>query len=195
MRDQARLGRWVGEGQGEVGTPMGFAGGQANPGGLAAADYNNLWETAWELDARPDNFDQLVAERYGSPLTPQGIRNPYPVLKADGTLEDPNAPGVDGGSGQLPLAFTQLRKPDGTWTGEIGVKICVMCHNGQLGTEADGPGMGPQLAKEPVKDVLRGLLHQHRGRVTLQAGERRNQLPAAEMGRDQNHTPASGAGG
>ncbi|HKY89405.1 MAG TPA: hypothetical protein VJM11_00135 [Nevskiaceae bacterium] len=136
MRTQAALGYFVGHGQGEVGTPVSFAGGNENPSGLPAADYNELWRTAWGLSARPDNFDDLVAERYGSPKSLG--RNPYPLPG-----EDPNA--TDGGSGQLPMAFTQIREADGTWTGEIGQKVCIYCHNGQLGTPDDGPGLGPQL--------------------------------------------------
>jgi hypothetical protein len=129
-------GRFIGEGQGEVGTPVTFAGGQAEPGGLDAELYNNIWQTVWELPERPHNFDELIAERYGSPRSVG--RNPYPLPG-----EDPNETG--GGSGQLPLILTQIRRPDGSWTGQIGTKVCVLCHNGQLGTEADGPGMGTQF--------------------------------------------------
>jgi mono/diheme cytochrome c family protein len=136
MRAQAVLGKFVGHGQGEIGTPLSFAGGNQNPGGLSAELYNQLWDSAWGLSARPDNFDELVAERYGSPRSIG--RNPYPL-----TGEDPNT--SNGGSGQLPMAFTQIRTPDGRWTGEIGQKVCIFCHNGQLGTTADGPGMGAQL--------------------------------------------------
>ena len=135
FREQSALGYFVGEGQGEIGTPTTFAGGQAVPSGLDAELYNRLWEV-WGLSERPDNFDELVAERHGSPRSLG--RNPYPRPG-----EDPNQ--TDGGSGQLPLVYTQIRRPDGTWTGEIGTKVCVFCHNGQLGTPGDGPGMGPQL--------------------------------------------------
>ncbi|MDP9143046.1 MAG: hypothetical protein M3O62_19930 [Pseudomonadota bacterium] len=122
LRTQAELGGLVAHGQGEVGSPLTFAGGQNNPSGLPAEDYNRLWEV-WGLPGRPDNFDQLVAERHGSPLAPK--RNPYPLPG-----EDPNL--TEGGSGQLPLAYTQIREADGTWTGEIGTKVCVFCHNGQI---------------------------------------------------------------
>lgn len=135
LRAQAAIGKFVAQGQGEIGSPTSFAGGNPNPGGLPAEDYNNLWQV-WGLMGRPDNFDQLAAERYGSPLSL--VRNPYPLPG-----EDPNQ--TDGGSGQLPMSFTQLRRPDGTWTGEIGTKVCVFCHNGTLGTTADGPDLGPQL--------------------------------------------------
>ena len=57
---------------------------------------------------RPDNFDELVAERYGSAFGPG--RNPYPRPG-----EDPNR--TNGGTGRLPEMFTQLRNPDGKWSG------------------------------------------------------------------------------
>ena len=135
LRAQAALGEFVGEGQGEIGTPVSFAGGNPSPSGLPAAQYNRMWE-AWGLAARPDNFDALVMERHGSP--PSLGRNPYPLPG-----EDPNA--TDGGSGQLPLVYTQLRNADGSWRGEIGSKVCVFCHNGVLGTAADGPTLGVQV--------------------------------------------------
>ena len=136
MREQSKLGLFVGHGQGEVGTPLSFAGGNENVSGLSAEKYNQLWKSAWGLDERPSNFDELVAERYGSPASL--VPNPYPLPG-----EDPNK--TNGGSGKLPMVFTQIRKADGTWTGEIGQKVCLFCHNGQLGTVADGEGMGPQL--------------------------------------------------
>lgn len=136
LREQSELGFLVGEGQGMVDSTTAFAGGADDPGMLLSANsYNNLWRV-WGLNARPDNFDYLAEQRYGSPPSP--LRNPYPLPG-----EDPNV--TDGGSGQLPLAFTQVREADGRWTGQIGVKACVQCHNGVLGTEADGPGMGTQL--------------------------------------------------
>ncbi len=136
LREQAALGYFVAHGQGEPNTPLSFAGGNDNPSGLSAELYNQLWDSAWGLPSRPDNFDELVAERYGSPRSIG--RNPYPLPG-----EDPNA--TNGGSGQLPMTFTQIRRADGTWTGQIGEKVCIFCHNGQLGTAEDGPGMGPQL--------------------------------------------------
>ena len=135
LREQAELGGFVALGQGEIGTPITFAGGQDVPSGFDAALYNRLWQL-WGMSERPDNFDQLVAERYGSPSSVS--RNPYPLPG-----EDPNQ--TDGGSGQLPLVLTQIREPDGTWTGEIGHKFCLSCHAGQVGTPEDGPGMGVQV--------------------------------------------------
>ena len=81
---------------------------------------------------RPDNFDELVAERVGTGFGP--AHNPYPLPG-----EDPNE--TNGGSGQLPYFFTQLRKPDGRWSGTIGI-TCQGCHSGVVGTEGDGPGLG-----------------------------------------------------
>ncbi len=134
FREQYELGEFVGLGNGEIGTPTSFSGGNPNPSGLSVDNYNSLWEV-WGLSERPDNFDQLVAERYGSPQSL--VRNPYPLPG-----EDPNE--TEGGSGQLPMVFTQLRSPDGKWKGEIGTKVCVYCHSGQLGSAQDGPGLGPQ---------------------------------------------------
>ncbi|MBD2858917.1 hypothetical protein IB286_07810 [Spongiibacter sp. KMU-158] len=131
LREQAELGEFVAYGNGEVGSPISFAGGQEVPSGVAAEDYNNMWQV-WGLEERPDNFDELVAQRHGSPETPW--RNPYPLPG-----EDPNT--SNGGSGQLPLFYTQIREPDGTWTGEIGTKVCITCHGGQI----DAPGLGPIL--------------------------------------------------
>ena len=88
---------------------------------------------SWGLSARPDNFDQLVAERYGMGLSTT-VRNPYPLPG-----EDPNK--RNGGSGQLPTGLTQLRDADGRWNGNLGF-TCQVCHSGQVGTPADGPGLG-----------------------------------------------------
>ena len=101
---------------------------------LSAEQYNQLWRswTSYNQSTRPESFDQLVSARYGSPLGSE--RNPYPKPG-----EDPND--LDGGSGQLPIGFTQLRDHDGNWTGTIGVKLCSFCHDGQL----SGMGMEPQV--------------------------------------------------
>ncbi|MFA5939676.1 MAG: hypothetical protein WC809_10020 [Sinimarinibacterium sp.] len=135
LRAQSTLGAFVAHGNGEVGSPVSFAGGQDVPAGLPAEQYNNLWQV-WGLPGRPDNFDELVAQRHGAPRALQ--RNPYPLPG-----EDPNA--TDGGSGQLPLTYTQIRNPDGSWTGQIGTKVCVYCHNGQIDTAVPDAGLGTLL--------------------------------------------------
>ncbi len=109
---------------------------------ITAAQYNALW-LRWGLLWRPSDFDQLVAERYGTPLSP--VRNPYPRPG-----EDPNR--TDGGSGQLPIALTQTRNADGSWSGNIGV-TCSICHSGQVGTAADGPGLGALFGNNGLADV------------------------------------------
>jgi endo-cleaving rubber dioxygenase len=101
-----------------------------------------LW-MRWGLLERPDDFDDLVAERYGTPLSAH--RNPYPLPG-----EDPNQ--TDGGSGQLPMALTQTRNADGTWSGNIGI-TCSICHGGQVGTAADGPGLGALNGNNGLADV------------------------------------------
>ncbi|MFZ5603473.1 MAG: hypothetical protein ACOY7J_13555 [Pseudomonadota bacterium] len=97
-----------------------------------AAQYNKLWTIWGGYDERPANFDQLVANRYGSGLHSE--RNPYP-LKG----EDPNL--TNGGSGQLPEMFTQVRNPDGSWSGRIGV-TCHGCHSGEVGNKQQGKDLG-----------------------------------------------------
>lgn len=97
-----------------------------------ARQYNKLWKIWGGYSDRPDNFDYLVAERYGSGLS-QG-RNPYPLPG-----EDPNL--TDGGSGQLPEMFTQMRNTDGSWSGKIGV-TCHGCHSGVVGSKEDGNDLG-----------------------------------------------------
>jgi len=118
------------KGNGAQGAGTYFAGDGVS-GGIAASDYNALWQK-WGLASRPDNFDQLVAERYGMSIGAE--RNPYPLPG-----EDPNATG--GGSGQLPTGLTQQRQADGRWSGMLGT-TCHVCHSGQAGTAADGPGLG-----------------------------------------------------
>lgn len=99
---------------------------------FTAGQYNDLWKVWGGFLLRPNNFDELVAERYGSGFG--GARNPYPKPG-----ENPNR--TNGGSGQLPEMFTQLRNRDGSWTGRIGV-TCHACHSGVVGKAADGAGLG-----------------------------------------------------
>ena len=102
---------------------------------MTAAQYNALWTTWGGFLLRPDNFDDLVAERYGSAFG--GGRNPYPK-----PFEDPNK--TNGGTGRLPEMFTQLRSYDGKWTGRIGV-TCHACHSGAAnGVLAPGGGSSLQ---------------------------------------------------
>jgi hypothetical protein len=103
-------------------------------GVMTSKTYNSIWKS-WGLDARPPNYDYLLAQRYGSPVGTEP--NPYPLPG-----EDPNK--TNGGSGQLPIVFTQIRKANGTWTGDIGV-TCQGCHNGEVGDAYDGEGLGMQI--------------------------------------------------
>ena len=101
------------------------------PGGnMTAEDYDNTWQK-WGLEERPDNFDQLYTLRYGLNTAP--FPNPYPR-----NGEDPNAAGVNGGSGQLPLGLRQLKDENGKWTGKIGSGACFQCHGGQIGDPTAG---------------------------------------------------------
>jgi mono/diheme cytochrome c family protein len=102
---------------------------------LTAAQYNALWTTWGGFLLRPDNFDDLVAERYGSVFGTGS--NPYPKPG-----EDPNR--TNGGTGRLPEMFNQLHNPDGTWSGRIGI-TCHACHSGAAnGTLAQGGGSSLQ---------------------------------------------------
>ena len=86
--------------------------------------FNQVWQVWGGYVERPANFDELVAERYGSAFGPSP--NPYPLPG-----EDPNQ--TNGGSGTLPELFTQLRNGQyGDWSGEITV-TCHGCHSGGVG--------------------------------------------------------------
>ena len=129
-------------GAGQVGAGSFFSGNSSSsPYAVSASSYNNLWKV-WGLSARPDNFDQLAAERWGTALSP--TRNPYPLPG-----EDPNK--SNGGSGQLPLALTQLRNTDGSWTGKVNV-TCSVCHGGKVGTGTDG-GPGALYGSNSLSDI------------------------------------------
>jgi endo-cleaving rubber dioxygenase len=111
---------------------------------MTSTQYNMLW-TSWSgFLVRPDNFDELVAERYGSAFGPG--RNPYPRIG-----EDPNR--TNGGSGRLPEMFTQLRNPDGKWSGKIGI-TCHSCHSGAAnGVYAPGGGSSLQDLHMVLRDA------------------------------------------
>ncbi len=99
-----------------------------------AAQWRDQWR-AWGLASEPENFDELYRLRTGRMRAT--FHNPYPLPG-----EDPNAPGVNGGSGELPFGLRQRKDAEGNWTGMIGTVNCVSCHVGQVGTEEDGPGLG-----------------------------------------------------
>ncbi|HKY93517.1 MAG TPA: hypothetical protein VJM11_20865 [Nevskiaceae bacterium] len=131
-------------GDGEVKAGSFFSGDYPESGfRFGTTDYANMWDSIWKLPARPDNYDELVAQRWGMPLS--ATPNPYPLPG-----EDPNA--TNGGSGQLPMGVTQLRLDDGTWTGQLNV-TCSICHGGAVGSVADGPGLGPQYGTNSLSDI------------------------------------------
>lgn len=129
LRERTQRGERLMVGNGAVGAGHFFAG-DASDSVLAidAEQYNKLW-LQWGLSERPENFDKLVSERYGMPIGEQ--RNPYPLPG-----EDPNE--TDGGSGQLPAFMTQLREPDGSWSGKMGF-TCHACHSGGAGDLEENP--------------------------------------------------------
>jgi endo-cleaving rubber dioxygenase len=120
------------EGNGQLGAATTFAGQKPHGLGAISADqYNQQW-LVWGLTERPDNFDELVAERHGfGPVLkgPGAPRNPYPLPG-----EDPNA--TNGGSGTLPQGLTQTRNEDGSYSGYISAN-CQGCHSVPVET-ADG---------------------------------------------------------
>jgi mono/diheme cytochrome c family protein len=99
-----------------------------------AAQWREQWRE-WGLTAEPANFDEVVRLRTGRARAT--YHNPYPLPG-----EDPNAPGVNGGSGELPFGFRQRKDAAGNWTGMIGTTNCASCHVGEVGTDADGEGLG-----------------------------------------------------
>lgn len=101
---------------------------------MTAAQWREQWKS-WGLASEPENFDELYLLMAGRVRS--DTPNPYPLPG-----EDPNAPGVNGGSGQLPFGFHQRKDAEGRWTGVIGSAGCISCHVGTVGTAADGPGLG-----------------------------------------------------
>lgn len=144
---------------GEIGAGSFFSGSSADSSyAFPAADYAAMWDSIWRLDNRPDNYDELVAQRWGMPLSP--THNPYPLPG-----EDPNA--SNGGSGQLPMGVTQLREADGTWTGQLNV-TCSICHGGEVGRPEDGPGLGATYATNSISDIT--VMFTDLGRLAPQQG-------------------------
>jgi hypothetical protein len=123
---------------------MGFFAGSDPRGFLSinAAVYNDLWRV-WGLPARPADFDERVANRWGTPLARE--RNPYPLPG-----EDPNA--TNGGSGQLPVALTQMRELDGRFAGTIAFN-CHWCHSGQVGLPSEGKDFGPLYGTNSLVEI------------------------------------------
>ncbi|AXQ29986.1 hypothetical protein D0B54_15470 [Solimonas sp. K1W22B-7] len=135
LREAYARGDRLMRGNGAPGSGSFFAG-DADDGLLPISpdSYNRLWRQ-WGLEERPDNFDELVSQRYGQPMG--SVRNPYPLPG-----EDPNDPLLNGGSGQLPIFMTQLRDTgDGSWTGRLGF-TCHACHSGAAGLPSEGAGLG-----------------------------------------------------
>lgn len=145
LRALATQGRALISGNGAIGAGW-FFGGSGSQGNLTAADYNRLWQR-WGMDARPDNFDALVAQRYGMTILP--TRNPYPLPG-----EDPNQ--TEGGSGQLPIALTQLREADGRWTGNLGI-TCHICHTGPYYGNGNSLGEFGQLEADLGRSAAPGV--------------------------------------
>ena len=146
LRASSQRGRELMVGNGEVGAGTFFDGDYHDTSALLAipaSSYNKVWQQ-WGLMARPDNFDTLLAERYGMPISQ--TRNPYPLPG-----EDPNT--SNGGSGQLPAFMTQMRGPNGEWTGTLGY-TCHACHSGAAGLAGEGADTGFQYGSgNPLQDI------------------------------------------
>jgi hypothetical protein len=123
---------------------MGFFAGSDAHGlfSIAAATYNDLWRV-WGLPARPADFDERLASRWGTPLARE--RNPYPLPG-----EDPNL--TNGGSGQLPVALTQMREADGRYSSAMSFN-CHWCHSGQVGLPSEGAGLGPLYGSNSLVEI------------------------------------------
>lgn len=144
LRARAARGYPLVAADGEIGAGHMFAGNSSSSGfSFDASLYRQMWQSLWRLSARPDNFDQLVAERWGMPLSQ--THNPYPLAG-----EDPDL--TNGGSGQLPIGLTQLRNADGSWTGRLNA-TCSICHGGQVGEPEDGAGLGPVYGTNSMSDI------------------------------------------
>lgn len=97
---------------------------------MDATTFANQWQS-WGLAERPADFDEMYRLRTG--MAKADYDNPYPLPG-----EDPNAAGVNGGSGELPLGFRQLKDAQGNWTGQIGSEGCASCHAGDIPTGEAG---------------------------------------------------------
>lgn len=146
-------------GAGQIGAGS-FMSGNASESNFSfpAEAYGKMWQTHWNMSARPANYDELLAQRWGSPLSP--ARNPYPL-----SGEDPNR--TEGGSGQLPVGLTQLRNADGSWTGQINV-TCGVCHGGGVGKASDGQGLGAIYGTNSLGDIT--VIYTDLARITPQQG-------------------------
>ncbi len=147
FRERVARGGTLLKGNGELGAAANFIGNFSGadilPGFYVSSEaYNAMWLT-WGLTERPENYDELLASRWGVVIGPE--RNPYPLPG-----EDPNE--TNGGSGQLPTAMTQLREADGSWSGKLAT-TCHICHSGQVGT-ADEEGLpGPIYGTNSLSDI------------------------------------------
>ncbi|MBD2858910.1 hypothetical protein IB286_07775 [Spongiibacter sp. KMU-158] len=144
LRRQSERGLALIAAEGRPGAASMFSGDAATSTyAFPASAYAEMWNSIWQLEERPAQYDELVAQRWGMPLS--RIRNPYPLAG-----EDPNE--TNGGSGQLPMGVTQLREADGRWTGQLNLS-CSICHGGAVGSDADGPGLGAQYGTNSLSDI------------------------------------------
>ncbi|MEX1665311.1 rubber dioxygenase RoxB [Zhongshania arctica] len=144
LRQRAEHGLALVAAEGRPGAASFFSGDASESGFSFPADaYAEMWKSIWGLSERPLQYDELVAQRWGMPLSV--VRNPYPLPG-----EDPNL--SDGGSGQLPMGVTQLREANGSWTGQLNV-TCSICHGGAVGTADEAEGLGAMYGNNSLSDI------------------------------------------
>lgn len=144
LRQRAEHGLALVAAEGRPGAASFFSGDASESGfSFPAEAYGEMWKSIWGLSERPVQYDELVAQRWGMPLS--AVRNPYPLPG-----EDPNLNG--GGSGQLPMGVTQLREANGSWTGQLNV-TCSICHGGAVGTADEAEGLGPMYGNNSLSDI------------------------------------------
>ena len=112
---------------------MGFFAGSDARGllSISAQTYNDLWRV-WGLLARPSDFDERVASRWG--IAARAVAQPVSLPG-----EDPNL--TDGGSGQLPTALTQMREADGATRGPSRSTV-IGAIAGRSDSPSEGAGLG-----------------------------------------------------
>jgi mono/diheme cytochrome c family protein len=103
---------------------------------VTAESYDSAWQS-WGMSKRPANYEALLALETAG--TVAAYHNPYPIAG-----EDPNAPGMNGGSGQLPVDMRQLKDADGKWTGMVAPQLssCSGCHTAQVGNYGEPGAVG-----------------------------------------------------
>ncbi|AXQ31533.1 hypothetical protein D0B54_23850 [Solimonas sp. K1W22B-7] len=110
-------------------------------GAIPASIYGNVWKQ-WGLAERPSDFDAQLVERYG--FAPSPIPNPYPIDDE----EKAQLSASFGGTGKLPLGWSQGRTEDGKYSGNLGIN-CFICHAGRIGS-GEAVGYAGEVQADPA---------------------------------------------